>query len=491
MSMICVSDIYGIEVEGAQGGVWRRADSPFLVIGDIWIAPAAILRIQAGVEVIFQGNYALIDSGRLTAVGLNLEDESIRFRSEGSVWRGIRFVECDSTSILSFCEITGTETGVDVSNCSPTIEHSYIVARSIGIKCNQASPSIRDNELISVEGTTGTDANYKALSINDNSNPEIVNNKMIRCIADPGNAIGIEIDASSPVIRENWIEVNSRVATGINVNLTDDLFVYRNIIRTFSYNYNTGTGLKTDHSSVQFINNTIHLEGSGIVSAIGINIADDSDVQVLNNIILGNSTSTGLRGSANSVLADTSGFNCFYNHRNNYEGFFEPLMRDISEDPLFNTDRDSSYRLTWEDFDENFPEDSALKSPCIDAGYPSIDPLDPEHTPVDIGRFAFLYRFVDVNDDIIPNPEVFTLLDAYPNPFNSSLVVSYTTERPGLTTIKILNLNGKKVALLWDDLSSKGANHLYWNASGLPAGNYFLSMKTPYESQIMRITFLP
>ena len=62
---------------GNVSGTWTAGGSPYLVEGNISIAPGTLLTIEAGVSVIFQGTYGLTVSGILEAAGT--EADSIRF----------------------------------------------------------------------------------------------------------------------------------------------------------------------------------------------------------------------------------------------------------------------------------------------------------------------------------------------------------------------------------------------------------------------------
>ena len=84
---------------------WTKANSPYLVIGDILISR---LTIQSGVEVLFASNYVFEVAGRITAIGT--DTEMIRFSrtTNNSVgWQGIYFNENQPGSELTFCRIEG------------------------------------------------------------------------------------------------------------------------------------------------------------------------------------------------------------------------------------------------------------------------------------------------------------------------------------------------------------------------------------------------
>ncbi len=123
------------QVSGNQSGVWIAASSPYQVIGETTIPTGDTLIIEPGVEINFQGHYKFIVNGNLQAVGT--ETDSIIFTTDNisTGWAGIRFVNADTTSLLSRCVIKyGKSTGswpdnsgggVSLWDSDITIENCY------------------------------------------------------------------------------------------------------------------------------------------------------------------------------------------------------------------------------------------------------------------------------------------------------------------------------------------------------------------------------
>lgn len=80
-------------------------------------------------------------------------------------------------------------------------------------------------------------------------------------------------------------------------------------------------------------------------------------------------------------------------------------------------------------------------------------------------------------------PKSFKLLCNYPNPFNGETVISYLLPEKSRVQIRIVNLNGRPVAVLADEVQQAGSQQIRWNgkdsgSSPVPSGIYFLVIKT-------------
>jgi len=65
----------------------------------------------------------------------------------------------------------------------------------------------------------------------------------------------------------------------------------------------------------------------------------------------------------------------------------------------------------------------------------------------------------------------------YPNPFNPSTTVAYRLADPARVTITASNILAQRVATIFEGTKDPGYHELSWDASGLPAGVYFLLME--------------
>jgi len=87
-------------------------------------------------------------------------------------------------------------------------------------------------------------------------------------------------------------------------------------------------------------------------------------------------------------------------------------------------------------------------------------------------------------------PERFEILGAYPNPFNSSVAISYGLPNTETVTITIFDLNGRQVAKLFEGKTSAGFHRQYWNAGGAPSGVYLCRIEAGLDVQSVRLSLV-
>ena len=78
----------------------------------------------------------------------------------------------------------------------------------------------------------------------------------------------------------------------------------------------------------------------------------------------------------------------------------------------------------------------------------------------------------------IAAPKVFALMQNHPNPFNPATAINYALPAAGHVTLKIYNLIGKEVATLVNGVQDAGVKIASWDASQLPSGIYFYTLRT-------------
>ncbi|MHC4063593.1 MAG: hypothetical protein ACYSUI_03700, partial [Planctomycetota bacterium] len=105
-----------------QNTVWTIEGSPYLIDGNVLLAPATLLQVEPGVEVRFLGNYEILISGQLIAEGT--VDAPIRFVTDeyGEQWARLRFTDFTTNDyMLRYCLFEWSKLTTD--RFLPLVEH--------------------------------------------------------------------------------------------------------------------------------------------------------------------------------------------------------------------------------------------------------------------------------------------------------------------------------------------------------------------------------
>ena len=463
-------------IRGEISGYLIPVNSPYYVIGDITVPDTLSLTIESGVHVIFLGDYLFTVYGFVSALGDSQRDGRIYIGNDSSSWRGIRFDQCSNRSSLINCDIIGARVGIDCIQSGMTIWGCNIEAKNTAINCDGSSPDISNNYRISVVGSNEVNDRLTVIALYNGSSPKISNNRLIQCVTESYNDVyGIYVrDYSAPFIKENWIEVSSYLrAHAIDAYDISKLNLKSNIIRVSARQEMLGI-VAEDASGVNVHNNDIHLYGSCQQDAIGIKIGVDARVTIINNVILGNGVSIGVQNQLGEI-GESSGYNLFYQHSQSQKGIWTDFdsLNFVNKDPQF--------------VDAGFDYHLRPNSPCIDKGYPGW--TDPDGTVSDIGRYYYLQPPVNVNP--IEIAQNLSLINAYPNPFNGSVTISYSLIRTGRAVVDMFDLKGRLVSEIWSGNPDAGSNSITWDAQGLAGGEYIVRLKADSETKYMRIVYLP
>lgn len=79
----------------------------------------------------------------------------------------------------------------------------------------------------------------------------------------------------------------------------------------------------------------------------------------------------------------------------------------------------------------------------------------------------------DVKNELLSSYE---LLGNYPNPFNPTTTISYIIPEAGRVQIKIFDVLGKEIAVLYDGDKLAGKHTIVWDANSVANGIYFYSI---------------
>jgi hypothetical protein len=82
-----------------------------------------------------------------------------------------------------------------------------------------------------------------------------------------------------------------------------------------------------------------------------------------------------------------------------------------------------------------------------------------------------------IEDGKNQQPDVFQLYQNFPNPFNPTTQLSYTISQSGFISLKVFNMLGQQVAILYEGVQLPGTYQVTFNAAHLASGVYFYRMQ--------------
>ncbi|MCD6531741.1 right-handed parallel beta-helix repeat-containing protein [bacterium] len=215
---------------GNLTGILPVSGSPYYVDGNIHIPTDSFLVIEPGCSLVFidTAGFYIDSNAVLRAIGT--ETDSIYFTSQDTAtgWEGIRFICSAEGCTLSYCRIEYSDyIGIWCYRSSPVISKSTIInnKRVGGIRCEGGSPIIVGNTIASNSAYWEGGGIYCWYS-----SSIVVNNVIIDNYADWGG--GIYCDISSPVIVNNTI-VNNRAGSGGGIFCCEGTFAI--ILNTILY----------------------------------------------------------------------------------------------------------------------------------------------------------------------------------------------------------------------------------------------------------------
>jgi len=92
------------------------------------------------------------------------------------------------------------------------------------------------------------------------------------------------------------------------------------------------------------------------------------------------------------------------------------------------------------------------------------------------------------NFELIQN---FSILEAYPNPFNPTLTIEFSTLNSELIEITIYDIMGHKVETLFSGIvESNKLQTLSWDASNYSSGDYLIHLKSDNQFKTHKITLI-
>jgi hypothetical protein len=278
--------------------------------------------------------------------------------------------------------------------------------------------------------------------------------------------------------------------TGGGLNLYQSSPILQNV-NIYENNASKGGGIYCYGSGPLVLNSTISDNtssfGGGIYAGAG------SDIEVVNTILWDNVPNEIMiqgvytANSAEIAYSDIEGGEEGVIISGN--GTLNWLEGNIDENPLFMNSGDHPYALSD-------------GSPCIDAGtqdttglnLPNSDILGNKRiwdgdgngiAVIDMGAYEF--GSIQTGMDKIPVQGSNLMVSCYPNPFSGSITFDYEIQEYGTVTLTIFNQIGDEILVLVNEQLPKGNHLMNWNAERLPAGVYFLQLKTENHAMVMKI----
>lgn len=83
-------------------------------------------------------------------------------------------------------------------------------------------------------------------------------------------------------------------------------------------------------------------------------------------------------------------------------------------------------------------------------------------------------------------PQDYSLLSAYPNPFNAQTNITFTLPASGDIALKVFDLQGRETATLAEGYYPQGSNSVVWNAADCASGVYFVKLQTDNSQSAVR-----
>lgn len=109
------------------------------------------------------------------------------------------------------------------------------------------------------------------------------------------------------------------------------------------------------------------------------------------------------------------------------------------------------------------------------SGFYALDSFDPEH------HQAAVSNEFNFNTQAAPSPEAvvreYTLNAAYPNPFNSTLRLSYTLPAASEVNIGLFDASGRRVGTLVEAAQPAGTHTAAWSCDDIASGVYYVRME--------------
>ena len=90
----------------------------------------------------------------------------------------------------------------------------------------------------------------------------------------------------------------------------------------------------------------------------------------------------------------------------------------------------------------------------------------------------------------LPQPLSYSLLPAFPNPFNPSTLIRFEMPVAGDVQVQVYDIQGNNVATLTDGWQKAGSYQIPFDASNLSSGIYLARLSTEDYTQTQKLVLL-
>ena len=259
ISICAQTPVSGVILENTT---WNVNGSPYIVEGDVTVPLGIQLTVDAGVEVLFQEDLALIINGSILAQGNEIDQVIFDSQNLHQKWNGIQLIGSVS-SIFQHCDISNSKnSGIILSNSSDIIISDCVIHNNtsdegagINIKENSTEITIQQSTINNNEGNIIEDemvggggivcSNSENIKIKLN---DINNNETAYGVFNNGGGINL-ILCSNIMIDDNYISYNISLifGGGIYVDRGENNWIKNNLIFSNSSEngYGGGIAIKT------------------------------------------------------------------------------------------------------------------------------------------------------------------------------------------------------------------------------------------------------
>ena len=86
--------------------------------------------------------------------------------------------------------------------------------------------------------------------------------------------------------------------------------------------------------------------------------------------------------------------------------------------------------------------------------------------------------------------QTFSILEAYPNPFNPSVTVDYVIQFANMVDIKIFDIKGNMVESIGSSFKAAGQHSVTWSPQNISSGVYFMNISIDNKVATQKLMFL-